>query len=239
MAGLQVCCAPVSVQHENARALVWEVVRQFSTRLERTPFGRFARAFALLLSVVFVSLLLADRLEYGAKYKAATWVTSAARTSLWCVVGAVTLAASQKRALADRRDGVEWLCLSVGLAPSRLPWLRMMSTFWLGFRWASLSVLLVGGAAMAAAGSFSVVWKRSLVMLACLIFLAVTTALFSAMATLADELAPKRGRSALMLLVFISVALAELSSVKELSVAHWVSALLPMLTKLMGVRASV
>jgi hypothetical protein len=197
-----------------------------------------ARGAAALVTFTCVILLVVDRLELGAQHRGSVWVTSATRTSLWLVAAAIALAACQERRLSERKDGLEWLARGVGVDPGRLPWVRLRATFWLSARWSSLAPLVVGLTAVACATTLATAGKRALLVAACLVHAFVTSGLLAAVATLAEELSPKRGRSMLLVVFFVSAALAELTGVRSLSLLHVLGSLLPSMIRLVGLRVA-
>jgi hypothetical protein len=198
----------------------------------------FARGVAAVVTVTFVILLVVDRLELGAQHKGSLWVTSATRTSLWLVAAAIALAACQERRLAERRDGLEWLSRGVGVEPSRLPWVRFRATFSLAARWSALAPILVGLTAIACATTLATAGKRALVLVACVVHALLTSGLLAGVATVAEELSPKRGRSMLLVVFFVSAALAELTGVRALSLLHALGSLLPAMIRLVGLKGA-
>jgi hypothetical protein len=154
------------------------------------------------------------------------------------VAAAIALAACQERRLAERRDGLEWLSRGVGVEPSRLPWVRFRATFSLSARWSALAPLLVGLTAIACATTLATAGKRVLVLVACVAHALVTSGLLAGVATLAEELSPKRGRSMLLVVFFVSAALAELTGVRALSLLHALGSLLPAMIRLFGLKVA-
>ncbi len=112
---------------------------------------------------------------------------------------------------------------------------QALATFSLAARYTLISVASVGVVCVALSPSAAVAGSRALVLVSCIVFSIAMPAVFSVLAVTADLASPSRGRSILYLLGFFSVALAELVSVKELSVFYWMSNLLPMLNRAVGV----
>lgn len=217
-----------------SRAFLAEGVRLASAELAETTFAWFARWLSVGLTLVYAVLAAQGQLRNVGE-PGATWIAAATRTSVWLVAGAVVLASAQQRAMGDRKSGFEWVLRGAGASRRGVVLVQGLATFSLAVRYTLLAVAAVGVVCVALSPSLGVAVSRALVLAACVVFAIVMPAMFSVLAVTADLASPSRGRSVLYLLGFLSVALAELVSVEQLSVFHWMSDLLPMLTRAFGV----
>ena len=216
------------------RALLAEGVRLAAAELSETTLAWFARWLSVGLGLSYAVLAAQGQLG-ETREPGATWIAAVTRTSVWLVAGAVILASSQRRALGDRTSGFEWVLRGAGASRRGVIVVQGLATFSLAARYTLVAVAAVGVVCVTLSPSLAVAGSRALVLISCVVFSIAMPAVFSLLAVAADLASPSRGRSVLYLLGFLSVALAELVSVKELSVFHWMSDLLPTLTRVLGV----
>lgn len=202
------------------------LVRLYEGRLAATPWGRFARVCSVAIAAGASLAVVALRASDGPRAATEGVVRASAIGALWLVGVTAALAASQRRAQADRRDGVDALALAHGAANGTLSTLRGLAAFGFTARWMLLPIVTVALASLGASGTLAMAAKRAVALTLLPLFALAVAAALSALATLSDRLAPRRGRSLLLAILFVSAAVAEASHIRELSVIGALRALL-------------
>ncbi len=216
-----------------------EVVNVLADRLAATGLARFARFTALAIAIGYSATIVADRFGEAGSRATGGLQTSAARASLWWVALVIALAASHRRTLLDRKDGLELMLLARGWSGRALLAARALAAARVALPRMVLPVLIVGLTAVAVSGTLRAARDRTLLMIACVGFAALASLAVPPLAALCEHLAHKRGRSLLIALLLGSATLAELTGDPALSLFGWLGASLRWAQHLFGVTRGV
>ncbi|MBL8744107.1 MAG: hypothetical protein JNK04_23530 [Myxococcales bacterium] len=215
--------------------VAFSLSRLLAERLVATGWGKLARAASFTLAFVFVASVVSLRVSEGPRAATASLQTSVAEWSLWGVAMAVALAASHRRTLADRRDGFELLADMNGLGSGGQLLARAGAGFWLSLRLMLLPCVTVGLASLAVSSSGRVALDRARVLAAVTGYAVVTSLVLPSLGALVEQLSPRRGRSALIAILLLSAALAELANDPMFSLLGWLGAALRAMLTALGV----
>lgn len=189
------------------------------SRLRRVTSARVGRWLALLVLVGFAACAVGLRAIDGPSASLAGLVTATARVSAWIGAGLVALAATNQRAIADRRDGLEILAAMRGATALRgLPVARFLATGFEATRVVLAPSLGVGVLVISLSGDAHVAALRALVLLPVVLFSAVSGFALALLAVACDAMRPTRGRSFFLGAIILPWALFDLLGHPFLSV---------------------
>jgi hypothetical protein len=218
----------------HARSRWVALVRFQARRLRSTPLGRFAFFASSALSVVAATWVVVLRVEDGASAPTAAVPVRVARMAFWLVALPVVLAAASSRMLADRKDGVEALARTSGFGSGAIVRARIAAAAAASAVGMAIPALVAAVASLGAAPSTASLSERALVLAAVLAYAVVSGSAAGALGAVADVLSPRRGRSLLLTVTFVSWALADVASEPRLSVTGLLGLVLKQLLAWLG-----
>ncbi len=209
------------------RRRLWREAAALSRgRLVRTRGARIGSVLSWGLLVAFGAATLSARYGETSSADLSGFAATAARFTAWLAAGPIALSAANGRDRSDRADGIDALAASFGVAPSALRAGRLAGVALACAR--AIAIPAVGVAVVAAAVSGSVLdASSSLVAIPVLAgFAIVAGAVLGGLALLAERLSPERGMRALILLIVLPWAAAEIVGWKGASIPAALDALL-------------
>ncbi len=196
--------------------------------------GRFAFFGSAGLTVLAVFWVVILRVEDGAAAPTAAVPVRIARMAFWLTALPVVLAAASSRMLADRKDGIEALARTQGFASGAVVRARIAAAAAAAAIGMGAPSLVAGVASLGAAPSTASLSERARVLVAVLVYAAVSGSAAGALGAIADVLSPRRGRSLLLTVTFVSWALADVASEPRLSVTGLLALVLKQLLSWFG-----
>ncbi|MFO0614597.1 MAG: hypothetical protein U0414_18575 [Polyangiaceae bacterium] len=216
------------------RRVFWAHVSWLRARLGRARGARVARFGGYAVLGTFAGCAVALRSIDGPTAAIEGYVVLAARASAWLCGGLVALSAANQRAWTDRRDGVEILAAMRGVRGRALEVARFASVALEIARSTLVAPWGVGLLAVALAGSASSALSRALVLLSVTLFALVEGAVVGAVAYALDRLRPAGARGLLVAVVVLPWALLDLIGAPGLSVPGFMSGVLGVALRVIG-----
>lgn len=204
-------------------------------RLRRARGARWARYTGYAVLGTFAGCAIALRSIDGRTAALEGYVVLAARVSAWLCGGLVALSATNQRAWTDRRDGVELLSAMRGVTGRTLEVARVLSVAMEIARAVLVPPLVVGLLTVSLAGSLSSAIARVGVLGVLLLFALVEGIVVGAVASVLDRLRPAGARGLLVAVVVLPWALLDLIGSPGLSIPGFLSGLLGVALRVLGV----